>query len=78
MPFIAGLISVTDQATIFILINILLLNYMFAFGLETASCTLIGNALGAGDMETARKYAKTLTYVTSGIIFIFIASIYLC
>ena len=43
---ISGLLGVEDQATTVLIMNIILIGYMFATGLESAACTLIGNQIG--------------------------------
>jgi Na+-driven multidrug efflux pump len=39
--------------------NIVALAYMVGIGLETASCTLVGQNIGKGDVKKAKKYYYT-------------------
>lgn len=50
---VSGLLGVEDQATTIIIMNIILIGYMFATGLESASCTLIGNQIGSLNLTGA-------------------------
>jgi len=54
LVLISGLIGVNDQAACILVMNIVLLAYIFSEGFDTAACTLVGNQIGAGDLHMAR------------------------
>ena len=65
MCLIAGYLGVMEQATTILIMNIILVIYMFAFGLEIASCTLIGNQVGKGDVDMALKFNASMRKVST-------------
>lgn len=68
MCLIAGYISVIAQATAILIMNIILVFYMMACGFESATCTLIGNQIGKGDVQMAKKFMRTISYLSAVII----------
>ena len=65
MGIISGYISVEAQATTVLVGNIIVLNYMLAFGLDSAACTLIGNEVGAGKANEAIKMMHSFNWVST-------------
>jgi len=63
LVLLSGLIGVDDQAACILVMNIVLLAYIFSEGFDTAACTLVGNQIGAGDLQMARQYYKSLQVV---------------
>jgi len=59
LVLISGFLGVTEQASCILIMNIVVLAYMVAEGFDTAACTLVGQAIGAGDADLARKYFKS-------------------
>lgn len=68
--FFSGYLSVEIQSAQIILNNIMVILYMFGAGLDSASCALIGQFLGAGKVSHARLYFKTFKLLTTTAIFI--------
>jgi Na+-driven multidrug efflux pump len=62
---ISGLLGVEDQATTVLIMNIILIGYMFATGLESAACTLIGNQIGSLNLNSAKKFMGTIAWVSA-------------
>ena len=58
------------------MLNIVAMFYMVAIGLEAASCSIIGQLLGRGDVVTAKKYMQTFVYVSSALMFTNILMVY--
>ena len=44
--------------------NVILLTYMFAAGLEFVACATVGYFIGAGNIKAAKQYSISLTWVT--------------
>ncbi|KAM9320077.1 multidrug and toxin extrusion protein 2-like [Gastrophryne carolinensis] len=60
--FLAGLLGVVELGGQTILMEIITLAYMLPFGLGAAANIRIGNALGAGDVDQAKKSYKVVLY----------------
>mmetsp|Transcript_71148 Transcript_71148/g.129849 ORF Transcript_71148/g.129849 Transcript_71148/m.129849 type:complete len:486 (+) Transcript_71148:52-1509(+) len=58
MTLLAGLISPTALAAHTALLSIFSILYSLCNGVQSAACTLVGNAVGAEDFDTARRSAK--------------------
>ena len=65
MVLISGLLGTKEQACTVLIMNLVVLAYMTAMGLEMSSITLIGQQLGKGDLATARAYYNTIRIVTA-------------
>lgn len=50
--------------------------YGAGFGVSTLAITIIGQCIGAGDVELARKYGKKLVWLGTGVMVISVAIIY--
>ena len=46
--------------------NVEVFSYMIGYGFATAATILVGQQIGAGDLEEAKHYAKLSTYLTVG------------
>lgn len=46
--------------------NVEVFSYMIGYGFATAATILVGQQIGAGNLEEARQYAKLSTYLTVG------------
>ncbi|XP_053130694.1 multidrug and toxin extrusion protein 1 isoform X3 [Hemicordylus capensis] len=53
--FLIGLLSVLELSVQSIIYEVATIAYMIPFGISTAASVLVGNALGAGDVEKAKK-----------------------
>jgi len=56
MVLACGILGLSEQASFVILINLMYLTYNVAVGLSIPACTLVGNAIGQGDIQTGKKY----------------------
>ena len=54
MIIMTGYLGVDNQASQIVLMNIVSTCYMVAIGLETTSCTIIGQEIGKGDVKKAK------------------------
>ncbi|XP_069471281.1 multidrug and toxin extrusion protein 2-like [Ambystoma mexicanum] len=66
--FLAGLISVTELAGQSIIYQIVVLFYMIPYSLGTAVGVRVGNALGAGDPEHAKR-STIISLLSTGVVF---------
>lgn len=64
MTLASGIISMEDQACQVLIINILMISYMFGSGMQQTTCTLVGNEIGKGNAYQAMDYFKKLVYVS--------------
>lgn len=62
---ISGWLGSLELATNIIIMNIILITYMMTMGLEQAACTLVGQQIGKGDAESAKKLFGTLLKVSA-------------
>ena len=60
MTILAGILGVYEQATIVISFNVIAQVFMVPCGMAEASCTFIGNSIGANNPKLARKYNKII------------------
>ena len=74
MAVLAGAISVEDQATCVILMQISGQMFMLACGLQEATTVVIGNAIGNNNTKLAKRYFK----VTCQIGFAFFFTLAFC
>jgi multidrug resistance protein, MATE family len=65
MVLISGYLGVNEQAATIVVMNVVVLAYMFAVGFETAACALIGQQIGKGDVEKAKLYYNSIILITS-------------
>ena len=72
LVLISGFLGVIEQASCILIMNIVVLAYMVAEGFDTAACTLVGQAIGAGDTSLALNYFHTMQIIT-GIVIGFMA-----
>uniref|UniRef100_A0A3Q1JBB6 Multidrug and toxin extrusion protein n=1 Tax=Anabas testudineus TaxID=64144 RepID=A0A3Q1JBB6_ANATE len=56
--FLAGMLSEEELAAQHVVIMVAFLTYMFPLGVQAATCTRVGNALGAGDTDRAILTSK--------------------
>ena len=68
MIVFSGWLGVQEQTMQIIMLNIVAMAYMVAIGLEAASCSIIGQLLGRGDVVMAKKYMSTFFYVSSALL----------
>nr|XP_013812077.1 PREDICTED: multidrug and toxin extrusion protein 2-like [Apteryx mantelli mantelli] len=64
--FLIGLLSVVELSAQSIIYEVSVVAYMIPLGLGTAASVQVGNALGAGDMETAKRSSSTCLLCTGG------------
>jgi MATE family multidrug resistance protein len=75
---LAGIIGTVEQATTQVVITALFLSFMPCFGLGIAAQTLVGNALGNNDPQTAYRYGIETGIITTvftfvlGLVFVFV------
>lgn len=50
----AGILGVNEQAVNIILLNLLTLSFQVAYGLQQATCALVGRQIGAGNVDKAK------------------------
>lgn len=67
---------VTQQAAQIVIMNIVALAYMVGIGLETASCTLVGQQIGKGDVKKAKEYYGTIQIVSAIILILTSSAIF--
>lgn len=74
----SGWFTVRQQASQIIMMNIDSFTFMFVIGLEVASCALLGNQIGLGNVKEAREiyekfktFSITIILVNSAVIYIF-------
>ena len=60
---ISGWLSVENQANQVLLLTLYIQLSMIALGFENATCTVIGNAIGANQKHLARRFLKLTTMV---------------
>ena len=65
----SGLLTVTDQAAHILLANISAQMFMVPLGLQNATCSVIGNAIGKNNPTLGKAYYK-LTIATSFLILV--------
>jgi len=65
---IAGLLSKNDQVFVIISLNIALQSFTIQFGIATACTTLIGNAMGEGNVKLAKAYYHQALVFAAGVI----------
>lgn len=56
----AGYLGNTSLAAQVILYNICFVCFIIAYGISMAASTLVGNSLGAGQVNQAKKYARII------------------
>lgn len=61
---LAGLISVTDQATNTILLMMIAVLFMVPMGIQSAACAIIGEQIGAGRVAVAKEYFRVMSLIT--------------
>ncbi|NXH14111.1 S47A1 protein, partial [Bucco capensis] len=64
--FLIGLLSVVELSAQSIIYEVSVVAFMIPLGLGTAASVQVGNALGAGDMETAKRSSSTSLLLTGG------------
>lgn len=67
--FCTGYLSVDIQSAQGIMVNIMVLLYMIGSGLDSAACALIGQALGAGNVESSKQFFSSFRVITVVLIF---------
>ena len=65
LTIVSGYISIEAQATTVLVFNIIVINYMLAFGLDSAACTLIGNEVGANKATEALSMMHSFNWVSA-------------
>ena len=60
---LAGLISVTDQAVNTIMLMIISIMFMVPMGVQSASCAIIGEQIGAGRVALAKEYFRLMSLI---------------
>ena len=75
LTIMAGILGVVELASQTISINVLATLYMVVTGIQEATCSLIGNSIGANNVPLAKRFFKLImTYTT---FFVAIASLIL-
>ncbi|XP_074779393.1 multidrug and toxin extrusion protein 1-like isoform X2 [Athene noctua] len=64
--FLIGLLSVIELSAQSIIYEVSVVAFMIPLGLATAASVQVGNALGAGDVETAKRSSSTSLLCTGG------------
>ncbi|KAJ1185876.1 hypothetical protein NDU88_002662 [Pleurodeles waltl] len=64
---LTGLISVTEQGVQSVILQIVLFLYMIPYSMGNAVCVRVGNALGAGNADQAKR-SSTVALLSSGIL----------
>ncbi|NXY00225.1 S47A1 protein, partial [Centropus bengalensis] len=64
--FLIGLLSVEELSAQSIIYEVSVVAFMIPLGLGTAASVQVGNALGAGDIETAKRSSSTSLLCTGG------------
>ncbi|XP_074451885.1 multidrug and toxin extrusion protein 1-like [Larus michahellis] len=64
--FLIGLLSVIELSAQSIIYEVSVVAFMIPLGLGTAASVQVGNALGAGDVETAKRSSSTSLLCTGG------------
>lgn len=64
---LSGIIGVKEQAALIIQFTICSMTYMVNLGIQEASATLIGNQIGALNVQEAKSFAKTIFMLALGI-----------
>ncbi|XP_050765166.1 multidrug and toxin extrusion protein 1-like [Gymnogyps californianus] len=64
--FLIGLLSVIELSAQSIIYEVSVVAFMIPLGLGTAASVQVGNALGAGDFETAKRSSSTSLLCTGG------------
>lgn len=64
LVLISGYLGVLAQAATLIVMNVILLTYQFAAGLEFVSCATVGYFIGAKNILAAKQYTLSVTWVT--------------
>ncbi|NXA50825.1 S47A1 protein, partial [Nothocercus julius] len=64
--FLIGLLSVVELSAQSIIYEVSVVAFMIPLGLSTAASVQVGNALGAGDTETAKRASSTCLLCTGG------------
>ncbi|NXS13952.1 S47A2 protein, partial [Neodrepanis coruscans] len=62
--FLIGLLSVVELSAQSIIYEVSVVAFMIPLGLGTAASVQVGNALGAGDSETAKRSSTTCLICT--------------
>ena len=70
MILISGLLGVKEQAACILIMNIVSLAVMIGFGLEQASCTLIGQEIGRGEISLAKQIYNEFLKISTILILI--------
>ncbi|XP_025035051.2 multidrug and toxin extrusion protein 1-like [Pelodiscus sinensis] len=65
--FLIGLLSVLDLSAQSIIYEVAIVSYMVHYGLSISVSVLVGNALGAGDTEAAKRSSITSLLCTGGL-----------
>ena len=63
--FCTGYMSVNIQSAQIIMNNIMVLLYMIGSGLDSASCAIIGQSLGAGNVEGSKIFYTTFRIIAT-------------
>jgi Na+-driven multidrug efflux pump len=66
--FMTGYLSVDVQSAQIIMVNIMVLLYMVGNGLDSASCALIGQSLGAGKISSAKLFYNSFKVIATVLI----------
>jgi len=56
MTLTSGLIGVKEQASQVMLINMAMMAYMSAYGMQSTACTVVGNQIGRGNVDKGYTY----------------------
>uniref|UniRef100_A0A5F8H5Y0 Multidrug and toxin extrusion protein n=1 Tax=Monodelphis domestica TaxID=13616 RepID=A0A5F8H5Y0_MONDO len=68
--FLIGLLSVAELSAQSIIYEVSTIAYMIPLGFGNAACVRVGNALGAGNIQAAKKTAVSSVLATCGIFFV--------
>lgn len=75
--FCIGYMAVDIQSAQAILVNIMVLLYQVGSGFDSAACALIGQALGANDLKSSKRFYSTISVIAVTFISLTIGMTYL-
>jgi len=76
MILLAGMIGVVEQAACIVIMHVVVLAAMVAFGLEQSCCALIGQEIGKNDVVNAKLYYNAFEILTTIILIILSILVY--
>jgi len=57
--------------------NMMMIAYMFGYGMKTTSCTMVGNKIGSGDYKGTIRYFRIAALFTVILVFFEAAGMYM-